>query len=323
MRTSTAPLWLALLALLACPLPALAQKYPEKSIRLVVGYQTGVAYMLALIIADKLRESLGQSVVPDFRTGAAGNIALELVAKAPPDGYTLLLTSTGFVISPSLFPKLGYDPFRDFAPITLLASVPNVMVVHPSVPAKSLSELVKLAKAHPGKLNFGSGGIGSSAQLGSELFKTLNKINIVHVPYKGSAIAMSAMLSGEVDMVTSSVPATIPLINSGKLRALAMMAPERVATLPNVPTTAEAGMPELIVITWWGLLAPAGVKPDIIQHLNAAVVRILNAPETRSRLVQVEVDAMTSAPAEFAKFARAEYEKWGRVIKEANIRTQQ
>ena len=285
MRTSTAPLWLALLALLACPLPALAQKYPEKSIRLVVGYQTGVAYMLALIIADKLRESLGQSVVPDFRTGAAGNIALELVAKAPPDGYTLLLTSTGFVISPSLFPKLGYDPFRDFAPITLLASVPNVMVVHPSVPAKSLSELVKLAKAHPGKLNFGSGGIGSSAQLGSELFKTLNKINIVHVPYKGSAIAMSAMLSGEVDMVTSSVPATIPLINSGKLRALAMMAPERVATLPNVPTTAEAGMPELIVITWWGLLAPAGVKPDIIQHLNAAVVRILNAPETRSRLV--------------------------------------
>jgi len=323
LRTSTAPLWLALLALLACPLPALAQKYPEKSIRLVVGYQTGVAYMLALIIADKLRESLGQSVVPDFRTGAAGNIALELVAKAPPDGYTLLLTSTGFVISPSLFPKLGYDPFRDFAPITLLASVPNVMVVHPSVPAKSLSELVKLAKAHPGKLNFGSGGIGSSAQLGSELFKTLNKINIVHVPYKGSAIAMSAMLSGEVDMVTSSVPATIPLINSGKLRALAMMAPERVATLPNVPTTAEAGMPELIVITWWGLLAPAGVKPDIIQHLNAAVVRILNAPETRSRLVQVEVDAMTSAPAEFAKFARAEYEKWGRVIKEANIRTQQ
>jgi len=323
MRISNASLSLALLALLACPLPVLAQKYPEKSIRLVVGYQTGVAYMLGLLIADKLRDSVGQSVVPDFRLGAAGNIALELVAKAPPDGYTLILSSTGFVISPSLFPKLGYDPFRDFVPITLLASVPNVMVVHPSVPAKSLAELVKLAKAHPGKLNFGSGGIGSSAQLGSELFKTLNKINIVHVPYKGAAIAMTAMLSGEVDMVTSSVPATIPLINSGKIRALAVTAQKRAAALPDVPTTVEAGMPELIVITWWGLLAPAGTKPDIIEHLNAAVVKLMNAPEVRSKLAQVELDTLTSTPAEFGKFAREEYEKWGRVIKEANIRIRQ
>jgi len=317
------PLGLALLAALACPLPALAQKYPEKSIRLMVGYQTGVVYMLALLIADKLRDSLGQSIVPDFRMGAAGNIAIEVAAKAPPDGYTLLLASTGLVVSPSLFPKLGYDPFRDFAPITLLAAVPNAMVVHPSVPAKTLAELVKLAKAHPGKLNFGSGGIGSHAQLGSELFKTMNKINIVHVPYKGSAIAMTAMMSGEVDMVTSSVPATIPLVNSGKIRALAVMAPERVAVLPKVPTTAEAGMPELVVITWWGLLAPAGVKPEIIDYLNAAVVKLMNAPENRRKLAQVDVDVSTSTPAEFAKYVRAEYEKWGRVIKAANIRVQQ
>jgi len=322
MRTSKAPLSLALVALLACPLPAVAQKYPDKSIRLLVGYQTGVVYLLALHLADKLRDAVGQSVVPDFRLGAAGNIAVEVAAKAPPDGYTLLLTSVGYVISPSLFPKLGYDPFKDFVPISLVAATPNVMVVHPSVPAKSLDELVKLAKAHPGTLNFGSGGIGSGAHLGSELFKTLNKIHIVHVPYKGAAIAMTAMLGGEVAMVTSSVAATIPLVNSGKIRALAVMAKERVPTLPNVPTTAEAGMPGLVVITWWGLLAPAGTKPDIIEYLNATVVKITNAPETRSKFAQVDVDASSSTPAEFAKFSRDEYEKWGRVIKEANIRTQ-
>jgi len=323
MRTLKVPLSLALLVLLACPLPVLAQKYPDRSIRLMVGYQTGVAYMVSLLLADKLRELVGQSVVPEFRLGAAGNIALEVVAKAPPDGYTLGLASTGVVISPNLFPKLGYAPFRDFAPISLLASVPNVMVIHPSVPAKTLAELVTLAKAHPGKLNFGSGGIGSHAQLGSELFKTLNKINIVHVPYKGSAIAMTAMMSGEVDMVTSSVPATIPLINAGKIRGLAVMAPERVAKLPKVPTSAEAGMPELVVITWWGLFAPAGTKPDIIEHVNAAVVKLMNSPETKSTLAKVDLDVSTSTPAEFGKFARAEYEKWGRVIREANIRIQQ
>jgi tripartite-type tricarboxylate transporter receptor subunit TctC len=323
MRTLRAPLCVALLALLVCPLPVLAQKYPEKSIRLVVAFPTGPPYILALLISDKLRESLGQSVVPDFRSGAGGNIASELVAKAPPDGYTLLLTSPTIAISPSLFPKLGYDTFRDFAPITLLATVPNVIVVHPSVPAKSLDELVKLAKAHPGKLNFGSGGLGSGAQLGSELFKALTKINIVHVPYKGADIAVTAMLSGEVDMVTATVSSMIiPLINSGRIRALAVMSPERIATLPKVPTTSEAGMPELVVITWYGLFAPAGVRPEIIDHLNAEVAKVMNAPETRSKLAQVELDAATSTPAEFAKFVRAAYEKWGRVIKEANIRVQ-
>jgi len=319
MRTSKTPLWLALLVLLACPLPALAQKYPEKSIRLVVAFPTGASYILALLVSDKLREALGQSVVPDFRSGAGGNIAAELVAKAPPDGYTLLLTSPAIAISPSLFTKLGYDTFRDFAPITLLATVPNVLVVHPSVPAKSLAELVKLAKAHPGKLNYGSGGVGTSSQLGSELFKTLNRINIVHVPYKGASIALSAMLSGEVDMVTSTLPATIPLVNSGRVRALAVLAPQRAATLPQIPTSAEAGMPEVVVITWYGLLAPAGVKPAIIARLNAEVAKVMNTPETKNKLAQIGQDVATSTPAEFGKFVRAEYEKWGRVIKEADI----
>ena len=323
MRPSNARLSLALLALLTCALPAQAQNYPEKNIRLVVAYATGASYPVALILSEKLRESLGQSVVPDFRAGAGGNIASELVAKTPADGYTLLLTSVTIVISPLLFPKLGYDTFRDFAPITLLTTVSNVMVVHPSVPAKSLTELVKLAKAHPGKLNFGSGGVGTSSQLGSELLKTLYKINIVHVPYKGATIALTAMLSGEVDMVTSTVPAAIPLVESGKVRALAVLAPQRAVTLPQVPTSAEAGMPELVVNTWYGLLAPAGVKSDIIERLHAETAKVMNAPETKNKLAQIGQDVTTSTPAEFGKYLRAEYEKWGRVIKEADIRVQQ
>jgi tripartite-type tricarboxylate transporter receptor subunit TctC len=301
----------------------MAQKYPEKGIKLVVGNQTGVSYILGLLVSEKLRDLLGQPVVPDFKPGAGGNIAAETVAKSRPDGYTLLLTSPTIAISPSLYQKLGYDTFRDFAPITLLGTVPNVLVVHSSVPARSLNELVKLAKAHPGKLNYGSGGLGTGSQLGSELFKTLTNINIVHVRYKSATVAMTAMSSGEVDMVTSTVPGLPALIDSGKIRALAVMNQERVPTLPKVPTTAEAGLPELVVITWYGLLGPAGMKSDIIERLNADVVKLMNSTETRSKLNQLEINASTGTPAEFANYLRAEYEKWGRVIKVANIRVEQ
>jgi tripartite-type tricarboxylate transporter receptor subunit TctC len=315
---------LAAVPLCILPLSAAAQKYPDKSIRLVVAFPTGAPYVIALMVADKLREPLGQSIVPDFKPGAGGNIASELVAKAPNDGYTLLLTSPTIAISPSLYSKLGYDTFKDFTPITLLATVPNVLVVHPSVPAKSLNELIKLAKSKPGALNFGSGGLGSGSQLGSELFKTLSKINIVHVPYKGAAIAMNAMLSGEVDMVTSTVPATIPLVAAGRIRALAVMATERVGTLPQVPTAAEAGMPELVVTTWYGLFAPAGIKPDLVARLHDEFSKVMKSPDVKSKLAQVELDATTSAtPADFAKFVRAEHDKWARVIKDAGIPVQQ
>ncbi len=317
-------LYLALIACAAVATPVSAQKYPEKSIRMVVAFPTGAPYVIALMVADRLRDPLGQSITPDFKPGAGGNVASEIVAKAPNDGYTLLLTSPTIAISPSLYSKLGYDTFRDFTPITLLATVPNVMVVHPSVPAKSLKELISLAKTNPGALNFGSGGLGSGSQLGSEMFKTLSKINIVHVPYKGAAIAMNAMLSGEVDMVTSTVPATIPLVNAGRIRALAVMATERVATLPKVPTTAEAGMPELVVTTWYGVFAPAGIKPEIVARLHEEFARMMKSPEVKSKLAQVELDATTSAsPAEFAKFVRAEHDKWARVIKDAGIQPQQ
>jgi tripartite-type tricarboxylate transporter receptor subunit TctC len=320
MKTARIPLCLALLAMLVWPLPGAAQKYPERNIRLIVAFASGSPHILGVLLSEKLREGLGQPVVSDFRPGAAGNLAAELAAKAPADGYTMLLTSPTIAISPSLYKKLGYDSLRDFAAITLIATVPNVMVVHPSVPAKSLKELVSLAKAHPGKLNFGSGGIGTGSQLGAELFRTLTRIDIVHVPYKGAAIALTAMLGGEVDMVVSTVPATIPHIDSGRIRGLAVLAPERAPALPKVPTTAEAGMPELVVITWYGMFTQAAVKPEIIERLNAEIVKVMHSPEVKSQLAKVGLDAATNTPAEFAKFVRAEMEKWGRVIKDANIR---
>jgi tripartite-type tricarboxylate transporter receptor subunit TctC len=309
-----------LLALFVASLPAAAQKYPEKAVRMIVAFPTGAPQILSLILSDKMRESMGQPVVPDFRGGAGGNLASEIAAKAPPDGYTVLLTSATIVISPSLFTRLGYDPFRDFVPVTQIAAVPNIMVVHPSVPARSLKELVALAKAQPGKLNFGSGGLGSGSQLGSELFKSINRINMVHVPYKGAAIAMNAMLSGEVDMVVSTLPATIPYIKAGRLRALAILAPERAPALAQVPTTAEAGMPEVVVITWYGLFAPAGTRAEIVDRLNGEVAKALNAPDTKAKLAQVGLEVATSTPADFAKFVRAESEKWAKVIKAANIK---
>jgi tripartite-type tricarboxylate transporter receptor subunit TctC len=312
-------LCLLLPAALAAPLPAAAQKYPEKAVRMIVAFPTGASQILGLLTAEKLREATGQAFVPDFKPGAGGNLASELTAKAPPDGYTLLLTSGTIAISPSLYSKLGWT-INDFTPIALIATVPNVMVVHPNVPAKNIQELIKLAKAQPGKLNFGSGGVGSGGQLGSEMFKALAKVNMVHVPYKGASIAMTAMLGGEVDMVVSTVPATIPLINSGKLRGLAILGPKRVPAIQKIPTTAESGMPELTVITWYGLFAPAGVKPDVVERVNSEVNKFLKQPEVVKQLNNQGLDPASGTPADFAKFVREDTVRWARVIKAANIR---
>ncbi|MCC6535681.1 MAG: tripartite tricarboxylate transporter substrate binding protein [Burkholderiales bacterium] len=310
-----------LIALCAAP-PLAAQSYPERSIRMIVAFPTGASQLVAVTLSDKLREALGQGVVPDFRSGAGGNLASELAAKAPSDGYTLLLTSPTIAISPSLFKKLPYDTARDFAPISLLATVPNVLVVHPSVPARTLQELVWLAKTYPRKLNFGSGGVGSGSQLGAELFKATAKVEMVHVPYKGAAIAMTAMLSGDVDMVVSTVPATIAHIQSGRMRGLAVLAPKRVDSIADVPTTAEAGMPDVVVITWYGMFTRAGVKAEIIERLNGEIVKILGAPDTRNTFARVGVDAAPSSAAEFARFVRAETNKWAKVIRDAQIRVE-
>jgi tripartite-type tricarboxylate transporter receptor subunit TctC len=306
----------------AFSLPSAAQKYPEKNVRLIVAFPTGASQILGLLVGEKLGAALGQPVVPDFRTGAGGNLAAELAAKAPADGHTLLLTSPSLVISPSLYKKLGYDTMRDFAPVTMLSTVPNVFVIHPSVPAKNINELVKLAKAHPGKMSFGSGGVGSSNHLAGELFKSLAKVDILHVPYKGASIALTHILGGEAEMVMVTVPATIPFINSGRLRGLAVLVPERLPTLPNVPTTAEAGMPELVINTWYGLFTPAGVRPEIQQRISTEVGKFMHTPEVNKQLAASGLIPATSTPAEFSAFVRADMEKWSRVIREANITVQ-
>lgn len=321
MTAARASLCLALLVF-AFVLPAAAQKYPERNVRLIVAFPTGASQILGLLVAEKLGSALGQPVVADFRPGAGGNLAAELAAKSPADGHTLLLTSPSLVISPSLYKKLNYDTLRDFAPVSLLSTVPNVFVIHPSVPARNISELVKLAKAHPGKMSFGSGGVGSSNHLAGELFKSLAKVDILHVPYKGASIALTHILGGEAEMVMVTVPATIPFINSGRLRGLAVLVPERVPTIPKVPTTAEAGMPELVINTWYGLFAPAGVRPEIIQRINGEVVRLMHTPEVHKQLAASGLVPATNTPAEFSAFVRADLEKWARVIREANISVQ-
>jgi tripartite-type tricarboxylate transporter receptor subunit TctC len=321
-------LWLRCVCIIgsACALltatPAAAQKYPERNIRLIVPFPTGASQILGLLAAERLGAALGQPVIADFRPGAGGNLGAELAARAPADGHTLLLTSPSLTISPSLYRKLNYDTLRDFAPVTMLSTVPNVLVIHPSVPARSLADLVKLARTHPGKMSFGSGGVGSSNHLAGELFKSLAKLDILHIPYKGASIALTHILGGEADLVIVTVPATIPFIASGRLRGLAVLVPERVPTVPNVPTTAEAGLPELVVNTWYGLFAPAGVRGEIVQRLHAETVKFMQAPEVRKQLAASGLDPATSTPAEFAAFIRADLEKWARVIREAQIRVE-
>ena len=321
MIAARASLCLALLVFAFAP-PAAAQKYPERNVRLIVAFPTGASQILGILVSEKLGGALGQPVVADFRPGAGGNLAAELAAKSPADGHTLLLTSPSLVISPSLYKKLNYDTLRDFAPVSMLSTVPNVFVIHPSVPVKNINELVKLAKAHPGKMSFGSGGVGSSNHLAGELFKSLAKVDILHVPYKGASIALTHILGGEAEMVMVTVPATIPFINSGRLRGLAVLVPERVPTIPKVPTTAEAGMPELVINTWYGLFAPAGVRPEIVQRINAEVVKFMHTPEVHKQLAASGLVPSTNTPAEFSAFVRADMEKWARVIKEAHISVQ-
>ncbi len=307
-------------SMLAITTPLHAQKYPEKTIRFISPFPTGASQILALLISEKLGAALGQSVVVDFRPGAGGNIGFELAAKAPPDGYTLVQASSTVAISPSLYKKLGFNALRDFQAVSQTANVPNVMVIHPSVPAKTLNELVQIARKQPGKLSYGSGGVGSGNHLASEMFKSLAKIDMVHVPYKGASIALTHILSGEIEVVTVTVPATIPFINSGRLRGLAVLASSRQPALPNVPTSEEAGYPDLLLDSWYGVLAPAGVRADIIERLNSDLRKVMHAPDTVKQLTRVGIDAVTSTPAEFYNFLKTDTERWAKVIREANIR---
>ena len=309
------------LVAVALAAPAGAQSYPAKPVRFILPFPPGgPTDILGRIIGQRLAVQLNQPVVPENRPGAGGNVGTEFAAKQPADGYAIVLASPSLSISPGLYKKLGYDPVKDFAPITLVAQIPNVLLVHPSVPAKTLKEFVQLAKAHPGKLNFGSGGLGTSNHLGSEMLRGLTGINMVHVPYKGSNEAMIGMIGGHVDMVVIGVPPTLPHIKAGRVRPLAVLAAERLPYLPDVPTSKEAGVANYEVITSYGILAPAGTPREVINRLNAEWLKIAVMAETKERMSGAGYEPMTSTPEQYGEFIKTEMVRWAKVIKDANVK---
>ena len=309
------------LLVLALPHPATAQAYPAKPIRLILPFPPGgPTDIIGRTIGQKLGELIGQTVVPDNRPGATSNIGLELTAKSPPDGYTIVLSAPTIAISPSLFAKLNYDAQRDLAPITLVAAIQNVMAVHNSVPAKNLKEFTALARRHSGKLNFSSSGAGSTNHLASELFKGMFGLNMVHVPYKGNAAALLALTSGEVDFGTFAVPPAIPVIQANKVRPLAVLSEKRIPALPSVPTAKEAGVDDFVVPIWYGILAPAGTPRPIIDRLNAELHKALASPDLKERLANAGVEPLVNTPAQFAEFIKSETARYAKVIKIAGIK---
>jgi tripartite-type tricarboxylate transporter receptor subunit TctC len=295
--------------------------YPGKPIHLILPFPPGgPTDILGRIIAERMTTDLGRPVVIENRGGAGGNVGAEAAAKSPADGYTIVLVAPSLAISPSLYSKLNYDPVRDFAPVSLVGVVPNVMAVNPSVAAKTLGEFIALAKAKAGGMNFGSGGSGTSNHLAGELFNLEAGVKLVHVPYKGVNLAMNDVITGQVQLVVIGVPAALPFIQSGRLRALAVIAPQRLAVLPDVPTAAEAGLPTYEVTTWYGILAPAGTPKPIIAKLNAEVARVMQAPDLQERFGAIGIQVRTSTPDEFAAFIRREMAKWAKVVREAGLK---
>ena len=310
------------LVTLAGTLPALAQEYPRRAIRLIVPFAPGGGNdTVARVIAQSAGASLGQPMVVDNRAGAGGILGAELAAKSPADGYTLFLGGVGsHAVNPNLHPKLPYDPVKDFTPITLVASAPLVLVVHPSVPARTLAEFTALAKASPGRINYASNGNGSSAQLAAVLYESMAGVQMVHVPYKGLAPALVDLLAGEVQAMFSSVVAIVPNIRAGRLRALAVTGKRRAAALPEVPTLDESGVPGYEAGSWYGILAPAGTPQAVVAKLHEAIVRALAQPEVRERLVSEGAEVIGSTPEAFAAHITAELARMGKLIRDAGIR---
>jgi tripartite-type tricarboxylate transporter receptor subunit TctC len=316
------PIVLALFMAIAWPAAAQApESYPAKPLRFILPFPPGGGTdILGRLIAERLSASLGQPVVTENRGGAGGNLGAEAAARSAPDGYTLLLAAPTIAISPSLYASLNYDPLRDFAPISLVATVPNVMITNPAVGAQTLQEFIALAKAKPGSMNFGSGGNGTSNHLAGELFNLLTGARLVHVPYKGVNLAMNDLLAGNVHLVVIGIPAAAPHIKAGKLRALAILARQRSDALPEVPTIAEAGMPDFEVTTWYGVLAPAGTPRAIIDRLNGELRKIMYARDLQERLAAMATEPVTSTPEEFAAYIKQEMAKWGDVVRKAGLK---
>jgi len=305
-------------ALLACTVSA--QKYPSQTVRIVVGFQAGGGTDIAAReIAQRLTASLGGSFVVDNRPGASGNIAAELVARAPADGHTILMANSTIAI-PSLFAKLAFDIRKDFVPLSLIALGPSVLVVHPSLPVSTVKGLIGLAKRNPRQLAYGSGGIGNVTHLEMELFASMAGIDMVHVPYKGSAPSVVGLVSGEVQLLFTSIPAALPQINAGKMRAIGVSISQRSSALPHVPTIAEAGLPGYYAASWYGLLLPAGVARSTVDILAKEIGTIMRAPDMKEKLLAQGFDPVGNSPVEFSKFIQEEIPRWEKIVKIAAIK---
>lgn len=315
----------AIVATLFCAgtiLPAAqAQNYPSKTLRIILPFAGG-SDTVGRLVATQLSALLGQQVVPDPRVGASGNIGFLAGAKSPADGYTLLMGAVPVLTNPLLNPKVGYDGIRDFTPVALLATIPNVVIVHPSVPARNMRELISLARNNPGKIAYGSGGFGSANHLAAELIQSATKTKFTHVPYKSATFGIAGALSGEVDMVIVVISSAVSFVKAGKMRPLAILDRKRNGSIPEVQTSAEAGLPGLVAINWYAILAPAGTPRSIIDRLNAESVKAMSAPGMRERFTALGGDIATGTPEQTAEFLRAEHERWGKVIREANIKTE-
>jgi tripartite-type tricarboxylate transporter receptor subunit TctC len=300
-----------------------AANYPSKPIRVVVPFAAGGgADIIARIVGQKMTEAWGQQVIVDNRAGAGGNIGAEIVAKAPPDGYTLLMPSSSLAINPNVYKAVPYDPVKDFAPITQPGLLPNILVVHPSIPAKTVKELVVLAKSRRGQLSYASAGAGTGTHLAGEMFKLAAGLDLVHVPYKGGGALISDLLGGQVALTFATLPSVMPYIKAGKLRPLAMTTTKRWPGLPDVPTMIESGYKGFEISTWIGFMAPAGTPKEIIGKLRSEVVRIIGVPDVRQRFNDLGIEPVGDTPEHFAQYIRSELAKYAKVAQQSGAKAE-
>jgi tripartite-type tricarboxylate transporter receptor subunit TctC len=301
----------------------LGQVYPTRPIHLVVPSSpgAGVTDIMARLLGRHLSARIGQQIVIDNRPGASGILGSEVVSRAAPDGYTLLIANVSLVVNPFLYPKMPYDPLTDFMPVTMVNSAPLLLVVHPSIAAKSVTELLTYAKSHPGQLNYGSGGLGSTPYLAAELFKSLSGIDVLHVPYKGGAPALSDLVGGQLSFMIENMPGTMPYVMAGTLRAIAITSPQRSPLVPELPTMIEAGVPGYEMSGWNGIFAVKGTPPEIVEKLHSEVAKILHAPEVRRELTALGAEPVGDTPDEFGAFLKADMARWGKIIQEKGIRS--
>jgi tripartite-type tricarboxylate transporter receptor subunit TctC len=301
---------------------ASAQAYPTHLLRLVVPFSAGAGILdiMARLISQRLSAGLGQQVVVDNKPGAGGNVGSEIVAKAAPEGYTLLIAGPALVVSPFLYAHLDFDPMADFVGVTMINSAPLLLVVHPSLPVKSVAELIAYAKANPGKLNYGSGGVGATPYLAVELLKSMASFDAVHVPYRGGAPALADLVAGQLSFMIENVPGTLPFVKDGKLRALAITSRERSSLVPDLPTMIEAGVPGYEMIGWNGIFVPKGTGPKIVERLHGELAEILRGAELREQFAKLGAEAVGNTPVAFAAFVKEESTRWGKIIRDRGIK---